>query len=215
MKINSLKNLIEIRTGEVISTRLMNDENIDISLFGFYKGESISFEKSNFDRLYIPVENSLNMRIKCNENEQSYTINPYDFTFIPKNIYREISGKENYKLIMCTIKRRNTMLKNIEKQKLLKLEEEIEYQENKIASKTLVSNEKLAMTLFAFKGKQELSTHTAPGDAFVIALDGEAKITIDGKDFQIKQGESIIMPANIPHAVAVETNYKMLLILSK
>ena len=76
-------------------------------------------------------------------------------------------------------------------------------------------NEKLNMTLASFSGKQELGTHAAPGDALVLALDGEAKITIDAKNFTVQKGESIIMLADIPHSVHVDTQFKMLLIVSK
>ncbi len=107
------------------------------------------------------------------------------------------------------------MLKNIDKRKLLKLADEIPYERDSIASKILISNEKVTMKLLAFDGEQDLSTHTAPGDAFVIALDGEATINIDGTDFEVKKGDSLIMPANVPHSVKVKKNYKMLLTISK
>ncbi len=212
----NLQDSIQIKTGEVISESLVNDDNIDITTFGFYQNEGISFEESDFDRFYIAIENVLDMEIEQEDAENiKYALTPYDFTLISKDISREISGKDDYKLLMITIKRKETMLKNIEKEKLLKLDEEIEYKENKVVSKTLANDEKLKMTLFAFKGVQELSTHKAPGDAFVIVLDGEARINIDGKDFMVKKGESIIMPAKIPHGVYVTDKFKMLLIVSK
>ncbi len=208
---------MQISSGEVISSRIMGNDNIDVSLFGLAKGELISFERADYDRIYLPLEGILKMKLNKNEdgNFDEYQIKPYDFTVVEKNLLREITGDTNYKLLMITIKRRETMLKNIDKQELLKLDEVIEYREDKIASKTLANDEKLSMTLLSFDGKQELSTHSAPGDALVIGLDGEARINIDGEDFQVKKGDSIIMPANIPHGVYVEGRYKMLLIVSK
>ncbi|PIE77180.1 MAG: cupin [Clostridiales bacterium] len=111
--------------------------------------------------------------------------------------------------------RSDMMINHLEKEKILNLSTEVPYQENKIVSKTISNNEGLVMTLLSFDGEQEISTHSAPGDALVIALDGEADITIDGKLHYIKKGESIIMPANVPHAVNVKTRYQMLLIVSK
>ncbi len=207
-------NAIQLNAGEVVSESLYNSDSVDISFFGLSKGENISYEKAHFDRLYIPIEGVLQMSIKC-EGIKTQLIKPYELFIVEKNISREISSETDYKLLMITIKRKETMLKNIEKQVLLNLDEQIEYKENKIASKTLANDEKLSMTLLAFEGKQELSTHSAPGDALVIALDGEARINIDGEDFTVKKGESIIMPASIPHGVYVDGKYKMLLIVSK
>ena len=67
------------------------------------------------------------------------------------------------------------------------------------------------MTLFAFDAGQELSEHTAPFDALVFIVEGQAEIIISGKSFQLKSGQAIIMPANDPHAVKATSQFKMLL----
>jgi quercetin dioxygenase-like cupin family protein len=69
------------------------------------------------------------------------------------------------------------------------------------------------ITLFSFDAGQGLSEHTSPFDAVVHIIDGEAKITIGGKPHRVKAGEIIIMPANIPHALQAEVQFKMLLVL--
>jgi len=89
----------------------------------------------------------------------------------------------------------------------------IEYQSNAIVSKTIIQNKSGSLTLFAFGQGQSLSEHTAPYDAFVMVLDGEFIITIGGKDNTVKAGEAIIMPANVPHALAAANNAKMLLVM--
>ncbi|PID82274.1 MAG: hypothetical protein CSB16_02135 [Clostridiales bacterium] len=218
IKKSEIYNLIEsidIPTGQVISQSIINDENIDVTQYGFYRNEIISYERSGFDKIYIPIKGTLKIKIKDDSGEKLHTISPFDFMFVNEGILREIESDDDYVIVMITIKRRETMLKNIEKGKLFKLNEAISYQEDKIATKTLASDEKLVMTLLAFDGKQELSTHSAPGDALVIALEGEARIDLDGTEHILKHGDSLIMPANLPHAVYVEKNYKMLLIVSK
>lgn len=105
----------------------------------------------------------------------------------------------------------NGKLKNIEKGVILELKEQISYQDGQIVSKTLVQNESVSLTLFAFEKGEEISTHAAGGDALVTVLEGTGKFTIDGKEFLLQQGESIIMPKNIPHAVYGEQRFKMLL----
>lgn len=87
----------------------------------------------------------------------------------------------------------------------------IEYQEGSIVSRTLMDEEAGTVTLFAFDQGQGLSEHTAPYDAMVHVLEGEAKVTILGKPIMVKQGEITIMPANQPHALIAATRFKMLL----
>ena len=103
------------------------------------------------------------------------------------------------------------MYKNIEKQKVLHMAEQVDYQDGQIISRTLVQNSKLSMTLFAFEKGEEISTHESGGDAMVTVLDGTGRITIDGREFVLQQGESIVMPAKTPHAVFGEERFKMLL----
>lgn len=103
------------------------------------------------------------------------------------------------------------MLKNIEKAAILSLKEQIEYQEGQIVSKTLVQNDAVSMTIFSFWKGEEISTHESNGDALVTCLEGTGKLTIDGKDHLLHEGESIVMPAKHPHAVYGEEKFKMLL----
>ena len=105
------------------------------------------------------------------------------------------------------------MYKNIEKQKVLRMAEQVDYQDGQIVSRTLVQNSKLSMTLFAFEKDEEISTHESGGDAFVTCLDGVGRITIDGKAYELHEGESIIMPAKHPHAVYGQEQFKMLLVV--
>lgn len=91
----------------------------------------------------------------------------------------------------------------------------VEYQQGSIVSRTLIDKAAGTLTLFAFGEGQGLSEHTAPYDATVLLLDGEAVVTISGTPFHLKAGEMIIMPANEPHAVKATKNFKMLLIMIK
>ena len=87
----------------------------------------------------------------------------------------------------------------------------IEYSDDSIVSKTILDTPAGTITLFAFDKGQKLSEHTAPYDAVVQILDGTAQLTIGGKDMEVSAGEIIIMPGNVPHAVAAEEKFKMLL----
>jgi len=93
----------------------------------------------------------------------------------------------------------------------MKLNEMVSYQKGAIVSRTLIDEDAGTITLFAFDDKQSLSEHTAPYDAMVIALDGEAEVTISGKSLHLKEKEMVIMPANKPHALKAVTKFKMML----
>ena len=103
--------------------------------------------------------------------------------------------------------------KNINKAKVMVLKDQVSYQEGQIVSKTLVQNESVSITLFAFDKGEEISTHESGGDAFVTCLDGTGEITIDGVKYELHEGESIVMPAKHPHAVYGKEQYKMLLVV--
>jgi quercetin dioxygenase-like cupin family protein len=92
-----------------------------------------------------------------------------------------------------------------------KLTDLVRYQEGAIVSKTIVEKKAGTVTLFAFDRGQGLSEHTAPFDALVCILDGEATVTISGKSHRLKEGEAILMPANEPHALEGSERFKMML----
>lgn len=91
----------------------------------------------------------------------------------------------------------------------------INYQEGAVVSMTLIQQPTGTVTLFAFARGQGLSEHSAPFDAMVVILDGQAEITISGQTHLVTSGEMIIMPANQPHALAAPEQFKMLLIMIK
>lgn len=101
--------------------------------------------------------------------------------------------------------------KNIEKETVIELKEQVEYQEGQVVSKTLVQNDAVSVTIFAFEKGEEISTHESGGDAMVTVLEGTGRFTINGKVYILNAGESIIMPAKKPHAVFGEERFKMLL----
>lgn len=106
------------------------------------------------------------------------------------------------------------MYKNIEKQKLLKLKDQVEYQKGQVVSKTLVQNELVSVTIFSFDKGEEISAHAAGGDALVTVLEGTGKFIVGGEIFILNEGESVIMPKDIPHSVFGEEQFKMLLVVS-
>ena len=101
------------------------------------------------------------------------------------------------------------------KGKPIEMESLIEYQEGSVVSMEVIKKELGTVTIFAFDKGQGLSEHSAPFDAMVQVLEGEALITINGEENTVKAGEMIIMPADIPHALHAVENYKMILTMIK
>ncbi len=105
------------------------------------------------------------------------------------------------------------LIKNISKSEVHVLKDQVTYQEGQVVSKTLAQNDAVSITLFAFDKDEEISTHESGGDAFVTCLDGIGRITIDGVEYILHEGESIVMPAKRPHAVYGAEQFKMLLVV--
>ena len=106
------------------------------------------------------------------------------------------------------------MFKNINKQAKLCLKDLVDYRDGQIVSRTLVQNNFVSMTLFSFDKGEEISTHAAGGDAMVTVLEGTGRFTVGGDVFILTEGETLIMPKDIPHAVFGEERFKMQLIVS-
>ena len=106
-------------------------------------------------------------------------------------------------------------VKNIPMSQAISLAGLVDVEAGKVISRTFVQRPDLSITLFAFAAGEGVSTHSAPGDAMVYILDGEAKITLGGIPLTAKAGEMVVMPANIPHAVDAEKDFKMLLTVVK
>ena len=98
-------------------------------------------------------------------------------------------------------------------ERVLEMADLIEYQEGSVVSRTIIDQKTGTLTLFAFAAGQGLSEHTAPFDALVYLLDGEAEITIAGQRHRLSEKDMIIMPANKPHALKAIENFKMLLVM--
>lgn len=100
-------------------------------------------------------------------------------------------------------------MKNIEFGTILELANLVDYQPKQVVSRTLSQNKAVSVTLFAFDENEEISSHTASGDALVTILEGTARITIGEHDFTLTAGQSIAMPAGIPHALLAVQPFKM------
>ncbi len=106
-------------------------------------------------------------------------------------------------------------MSNFNHSSIINFKKDITYAENSVVSKKVLEQKTGNISLFAFDKGQKLSEHSAPFDAMVQVVEGEVEITIDKKPYILKEGETIIMPANIPHALTAVQQFKMLLTMIK
>lgn len=106
------------------------------------------------------------------------------------------------------------MYKNIAKKEKLELKSLVDYQDGQVVSKTLVQNDYVSVTIFSFDKGEEISTHASGGDAMVTVLEGTGRFTIGGDVFILNEGETIVIPKDVPHAVFGEEKFKMELVVS-
>ena len=106
------------------------------------------------------------------------------------------------------------MYKNIAKQEKLLLKNLVDYQAGQVVSKTLVQNELVSVTVFSFEKDEEISTHASGGDAMVTVLEGPGRFPVGGEVFVLTEGETLVMPKDVPHAVYGQERFKMLLTVS-
>ncbi len=106
-------------------------------------------------------------------------------------------------------------MSNFNHSTIINFKKDIEYASNSVVSKRVLEQKTGNITLFSFDKGQKLSEHSAPFDAMVQVVEGKVEITIDKKPYILKEGETIIMPANIPHALLAVEKFKMLLTMIK
>ncbi|MCL2478805.1 MAG: cupin domain-containing protein [Treponema sp.] len=102
-------------------------------------------------------------------------------------------------------------IKNVDHETMFMMDKQVEYLPGQIVSKTLAQNDAVSLTVFAFDKGEEIASHDSDGDAMITVLDGAGEITIDGKKYTLRSGESIVMPAKKPHAVYAPEQFKMFL----
>lgn len=105
------------------------------------------------------------------------------------------------------------LIKNLPHGTVLSLAAQVDAQPGQIVSKTLAQNKAVSITLFAFAPGEEISAHDSEGDAMVTVLEGTGQLWVDGVDYVLQAGETLVMPAQKPHAVYAREAFKMLLLV--
>lgn len=104
-------------------------------------------------------------------------------------------------------------IKNVDFSTILTMKDLVNYQEGQVVSRTLSQNKSVTFTLFAFDKGEEISSHASTGDALVYIIDGSSEITIGDQVYVLSEGETIVMPAGIPHSLLAKERFKMILVV--
>jgi quercetin dioxygenase-like cupin family protein len=213
-----LQDLVAYREGQIISLTPLEREEMRLVLFAFAGGEGISELSFPGETLYYVLDGSAGMNLE----QQPLRIGPGDAVAVPAGVPHEINSPQGIKLMQLILSSQeekenmnDVQIKNLEHGKILVLKEIVSYEQGRIASLTLAQRKGLSLTLFAFDSGEGLSTHYAEGDAMVVVLDGSAEITIQTEKLTVSEGQTVVMPATIPHAVQALTPFKMLLTVVK
>ena len=194
----------------VVSKRIFDCENTHVDVFAFDAGEELDHEMLFCESLAWVVEGGASLHY----GEKQMRLGDEQACLIEKKVWRKLVFNEPTKYVSIDFKE-DLMIDHLPKAAIFSLAGAVEYEEGKIVSKTLVKNESGSMSLLSFSKDQQLSTHAAPGDALLIALEGEMKLTIGDEHFDIKKGDTIVLPGKIPHALKVADKFKMLLSVTK
>lgn len=212
-----LSKKIKVKDFQVSSMLLSKLEFARITLLSMGKNEEISAETMPWARYFFLVEGEIiinleNDLIKAEKGDGVYLGEDSFYSVHAKTdaIFLEIEFKKGG-INMAEIK----TIQHVTRAKTFSIKDEISYEAGQIASKNLVTNDSMVMTIMALDKGESLAPHKAPGDAFITVLEGKAKFFIEDKENIVEAGENIILPGNILHAVEAVESFKMLLIIAK
>lgn len=204
----SYKELLPIKAGHTLSLNLSNDADKNIYLFGLAKGTDISEELYDNRSLYINLDGSI--RIGDHKLVKDQAIFSGDL-----NSYAIFADEDSYLLEISYNKKEDKMLKLENMGQIFSLKDVITYLDGGISNYDVFSRDDLKIVLMAFDAGEGLTPHTAPGDALIFAMEGEADMEVGDETHRIKAGEQIVFPKGVRHNVTALTKFKMALILVK
>lgn|GEM_PF-40301 len=220
-----LTNLVTVGSGQIVSFPICEQKAFSFILFALDREESITTEYSLVDKWLFVMEGQLEVCI----GQDCYFVNNKESIVVPPNAAYELRAVTPVKLLQANVANTKQDIKPIREDKKmtkplinkiphaepLRLADQIEIMPNQTSSKSIVQRSDLSMTLFALDKDSVIAKHSTPGDAMVQVLEGIVEITIGDELYTVSSGESIVMPANIPHALKAIEGFKMLLTVVK
>lgn len=211
--------IIQIRAHQVMSLTAYADESDSFLLFSYDTGEGVSREILQEDSLYYVLDGEMEILV----GSKKFYLHRGECIVIKEGEPHAMVANSPSKLFALHAGYNNLnkeinmeFIKNMPKSEVLSLKTLVDREENQVSSLSIVQKENFTVTVFAFDTGTHIGPHICEGDAMVTILEGSATVEIDGKDFIVKEKESIVMPADFPHAVKASNEpFKMLLIVVK
>lgn len=215
LKVLQIKDTTSIKKNQIISKRIFQDDEVTFYLFSFDEDESVS-EQSNSEDIFIQV---LEGTIQVFQ-DKVYEASAGEVLGIKRNTMHRVYSKTKSKILQISLKANEgeemgKFISKINEKQTMRLCDAIETEANGVSSMALVQRKSFTLTLMAFSQDAKIASHSSNGDALVQVLEGRALITVDGEEFEVKAGESLLMPAGIPHALFAVEPFKMLLTVAK
>lgn len=197
--------------GCTISKSIYNSNGYAINYFSLAKDTDISAETYEYYKFCIIAEGEIEA---YSTNEKSLELSKNDIMVLPIEEPVGMRTKTGCIYTEISLKKESNMNKILEAGKVIKLADLVPYQEDKIVNMDLINDSKLKFVVMSFDKGTGLTEHSAPGEALIFALDGEAVIGYEGKEYTIKAGENFKFAKNGKHFVNAKTNFKMALLLT-
>lgn len=207
----TIAKLRPIRKGMTISRDARLGSENSVTFFSLGKGTSISQERYDMTSVYIGAEGNADFILGDDPGKNVLT--PGDVLIVPGGTLCGVQSETGAVYTEIIIKKEIAMNKMIKSGEVFKLKELIQYEEGSIANLDVVSNDTMKFVLMAFDEGTGLQPHRAPGNAIIFALEGQATIGYEGKDYTISAGENFRFDKDGLHSVTADGRFKMALLL--
>lgn len=207
----TITKLRPIREGMTISRDARLGSENGVTFFSLGKGTSISQERYDMTSVYIGAEGNADFIL--GDDPEKSVLTPGDVLIVPGGTLCGVQSETGAVYTEIIIKKEIAMNKMIKSGEVFKLKELIQYEEGSIANLDVVSNDTMKFVLMAFDEGTGLQPHRAPGNAIIFALEGQATIGYEGKDYTLSAGENFRFDKDGLHSVTADGRFKMALLL--
>lgn len=207
----TIAKLRPIREGMTISRDARLGSENSVTFFSLGKGTSISQERYDMTSVYIGAEGNADFIL--GDDPETSVLTPGDVLIVPGGTLCGVQSETGAVYTEIIIKKEIAMNKMIKSGEVFKLKELIQYEEGSIANLDVVSNDTMKFVLMAFDEGTGLQPHRAPGNAIIFALEGQATIGYEGKDYTLSAGENFRFDKDGLHSVTADSRFKMALLL--
>lgn len=207
-----LAKAVSRRAQQVTSRQLSAEDSPEITLYAFDGGEGVSEAHYAGETLYFGLTGAPMIRLGASED----VLDPGDAFVVPRDAKHSIGSDAPFQLLQVTLTAGDdhSQTRHLIKGHAVNLAETMDWTEGEVTSMTICQCPEISLTTFALAEGTRIGAHKSSGDALVMVLEGTAEITVGEETYQVKAGESLVMPAEIPHALKASEAFKMFLLVA-